>query len=136
MPAEASAKAGSFGGFRRSFDRCHGCPAYVARLLRRSRLKPWGSTLRGFSKKERYHTMPCRRRASKERAAEEGARGRCLCGGGDLCYRTRPHPFDGGDHHVMARGREKDRKIRRKHRKNVMRVKALGKARRAKGKKR
>ncbi len=54
---EASAKAGSFGGFRRSFDRCHGCPAYVARLLRRSRLKPWGSTFRGFSKEERYHTM-------------------------------------------------------------------------------
>ena len=36
----------------------------------------------------------------------------------------------------MARGREKDRKTRRKHRKNVQRVKALGKARRAKGKKR
>ncbi len=27
MPAEALAKAGSFGGFRRSFDRCHGCHA-------------------------------------------------------------------------------------------------------------
>ncbi len=36
----------------------------------------------------------------------------------------------------MARGREKDRKTRRKHRKNVQRVKALDKARRAKGKKR
>ena len=46
MPAEAlaevGAKAGSFGGFRRSFDRRHGCPAYVAKLVRRSRLKPVG----------------------------------------------------------------------------------------------
>jgi len=32
----------------------------------------------------------------------------------------------------MARGREKDRKTRKKHRKNVARVKALAKSRRTK----
>ena len=31
----------------------------------------------------------------------------------------------------MARGREKDKKVRKKHRKNVKRVKALAKTRRA-----
>jgi len=39
----------------------------------------------------------------------------------------------------MARGREKDRRVRRKHRRNVRRVKALAKSRRAavsKGKRR
>ena len=36
---------------------------------------------------------------------------------------------------TMATGREKDRKTRKKHRKNVARVKALAKARRSKGKK-
>ena len=36
---------------------------------------------------------------------------------------------------TMATGREKDRKTRKKHRKNVARVKALATARRAKGKK-
>lgn len=35
----------------------------------------------------------------------------------------------------MAKGREKDRKTRKKHRKNVARVKALTTARRSKGKK-
>jgi hypothetical protein len=35
----------------------------------------------------------------------------------------------------MATGREKDRKTRKKHRKNVARVKALATARRGKGKK-
>ncbi len=35
----------------------------------------------------------------------------------------------------MATGREKDRKTRKKHRKNVARKKALATARRAKGKK-
>lgn len=34
----------------------------------------------------------------------------------------------------MARGREKDRKLRKKHRKNVKRVKGLAKARREKAK--
>jgi hypothetical protein len=34
----------------------------------------------------------------------------------------------------MATGREKDRKTRKKHRKNVARMKALAIARRAKGK--
>jgi len=36
---------------------------------------------------------------------------------------------------TMPRGREKDRKTRKKHRKNVQRVKALAKARRAAAKK-
>ncbi len=36
---------------------------------------------------------------------------------------------------TMATGREKDRKTRKKHRKNVARVKALVTARRSKGKK-
>ena len=36
---------------------------------------------------------------------------------------------------TMATGREKDRKTRKKHRKNVARVKALATARRGKGKK-
>ena len=36
---------------------------------------------------------------------------------------------------TMAKGREKDRKTRKKHRKNVARVKALATARRNKGKK-
>ena len=36
---------------------------------------------------------------------------------------------------TMATGREKDRKTRKKHRKNVARVKALASARRSKGKK-
>ena len=36
----------------------------------------------------------------------------------------------------MATGREKDRMTRKKHRKNVARVKALATARRGKGKKR
>lgn len=35
----------------------------------------------------------------------------------------------------MARGREKDRKVRRKHRKNVQRMKALVRGRRAAAKK-
>jgi hypothetical protein len=35
----------------------------------------------------------------------------------------------------MAKGREKDRKTRKKHRKNVARVKALATVRRSKGKK-
>lgn len=35
----------------------------------------------------------------------------------------------------MPRGREKDRKTRKKHRKNVQRVKALAKARRTAAKK-
>ena len=36
---------------------------------------------------------------------------------------------------TMATGREKDRKTRKKHRKNVARVKALATARQSKGKK-
>ncbi len=32
----------------------------------------------------------------------------------------------------MARGREKDRKVRKKHRKNIQRMKALAKSRRVK----
>ncbi len=36
------------------------------------------------------------------------------------------------DAEIMARGREKDRKTRRKHRKNIQRLKALAKARRSK----
>ena len=36
---------------------------------------------------------------------------------------------------TMAKGRDKDRKTRKKHRKNVARVKALATARRSKGKK-
>ena len=36
---------------------------------------------------------------------------------------------------TMPRGREKDRKVRKKHRKNVARVKALAKTRRAAAKK-
>jgi hypothetical protein len=36
---------------------------------------------------------------------------------------------------IMARGREKDRKTRKKHRKNVQRMKGLVKARRAAAKK-
>jgi hypothetical protein len=35
----------------------------------------------------------------------------------------------------MPRGREKDRKVRKKHRKNVQRVKGLAKSRRAAAKK-
>jgi hypothetical protein len=40
-----------------------------------------------------------------------------------------------GEHITMPRGREKDRKTRKKHRKNVQRMKGLVKARRAAAKK-
>lgn len=60
-----------------------------------------------------------------------------------LCYTTRGlgaahegRPRTGNPRgETMARGREKDRKVRKKHRKNVQRVKALAKARRAAAKK-
>ena len=46
-----------------------------------------------------------------------------------LCYTNRHlPPFLRGD--VMATGRDKDRKTREKHRKNIKRMKALAKARR------
>ena len=49
--------------------------------------------------------------------------------GGSFCFQD----LQFGE--TMATGREKDRKTRKKHRKNVARVKALATARRAKGKK-
>ena len=52
----------------------------------------------------------------------------CLYGEGWMCYTARRRQFyEGG---LMARGREKDRKVRKKHLKNVKRVKALAKSRR------
>jgi hypothetical protein len=52
-----------------------------------------------------------------------------------LCYTNATFHLLRG--HVMATGRDKDRKTRKKHRKNVKRMKALAKARRGskKGKK-
>lgn len=53
-----------------------------------------------------------------------------------LCYRSPARgsvvsPHSNGEESFMARGREKDRKLRRKHRKNVQRLKSLVRARRA-----
>ncbi len=58
-----------------------------------------------------------------------------------VCYTTRRDTtsrirefvcFREGDALRMPKGREKDRKVRKKHRKNINRVKALAKARRMK----
>ena len=56
-----------------------------------------------------------------------------------MCYTSRAGLPAGvmlnEEHSIMPRGREKDRKTRKKHRKNVQRMKGLVKARRAAAKK-
>ena len=65
-----------FGGFRapspelwrvddRRHNRDHGCPAFVAKLLRRSRLKPWGSIPIEFSMTERKQAVLCQCKQAK-----------------------------------------------------------------------
>jgi len=55
-------------------------------------------------------------------------------GGGAKAHAGRLHTGwkKRGDQLIMARGREKDRKVRKKHRKNIKRMKALAKSRRVK----
>ena len=62
-----------------------------------------------------------------------------LRGCAGMCYTSRAGLSAGAmfneEHSIMPRGREKDRKVRKKHRKNVERMKGLVNARRAAAKK-
>ena len=96
-----------FSGFRRGFDRRHGCQAYVAtlrrrvlagppkpwrrrKLLRRSRLKPWGSTTSRSHDQDPYSELLKKSIGRRSRPLLDWIDGFKVCGRAGLARRDWP----------------------------------------------